>query len=132
MEKLEIIQDGYGNKVVCVPEIIFENKQHIDWNKVESYLERYVGETVQIAESKDMICLGKIFPTSLQAQNIPEKQKAQGLKQRQMQYKEFGKCWKLQQIEHFMKTIKRNTVQMLEMVGFIILRDLRSRFMRMK
>lgn len=75
MEKLEIIQDGYGNKVVCIPEIIFENKQHIDWNKVESYLERYVGETVQIAESKDMICLGKDFPDEFAGSKYTRKTK---------------------------------------------------------
>lgn len=38
MRKLEIIQDENGNKVVLIPDIIFVNKQNIDWNKVEIYL----------------------------------------------------------------------------------------------
>lgn len=62
MEKLEIIQDKCGNKIVLIPEVIFTNKQNIDWNEVEKYLKRYVGEIVTITESKDIIYLGKNFP----------------------------------------------------------------------
>lgn len=62
MEKLAIIQDGAGNKVVLIPNIIFINKQNIDWNEVETYLKRYVGEIVAMTESKDIIYLGKDFP----------------------------------------------------------------------
>lgn len=44
METLEIALDENGNKVVVLPDILFSNKQNIDWNEVEKYLERYVGE----------------------------------------------------------------------------------------
>ena len=44
METLEIALDENGNKVVVLPDIIFSNKQNIDWNEVEKYLERFVGE----------------------------------------------------------------------------------------
>lgn len=62
MEKLEIIQDEYGNNVVLIPDIIFVNKQNIDWEEVKIYLERCVGEIVVMTESKDIIYLGKDFP----------------------------------------------------------------------
>lgn len=62
MEKLEIIQDEYGNKVVLVPGVIFSNKQNIDWNEVETYLQQYIGEIVTMTESRDIIYLGKDFP----------------------------------------------------------------------
>ena len=62
MEKLEIIVDEDGNKVVLIPEIIFWNKQNIDWKEVEAYLERYVGEIVEITESRDIVYIGKTFP----------------------------------------------------------------------
>ena len=52
MRELKIIQDKDGNKVVLIPDIIFVNKQNIDWNKVEIYLQQYVGEIVEIVESK--------------------------------------------------------------------------------
>lgn len=62
MKKLEIAQDKCGNKIVLIPEVLFTNKQNIDWNEVEKYLKRYVGEIVTMAESKDIIYLGKNFP----------------------------------------------------------------------
>ena len=62
METLEIALDENGNKIVVLPGIIFSNKQNIDWNEVEKYLERFVGELVEIAETGDIIYLGKDFP----------------------------------------------------------------------
>lgn len=62
MKKLEIVLDSKGNKVVVLPDIIFSNKQNIDWNEVEQYLKRYVGEIVQIAETGDIVYLGNDFP----------------------------------------------------------------------
>lgn len=53
METLEIALDGSGNKVVVLPDIIFAGKQNIDWNEVEKYLERFVGELVEIAATGD-------------------------------------------------------------------------------
>lgn len=62
MGKAEIIQDEYGNKIVLLSDIVFVNKQNIDWNNVEVYLKRYVGESVVMEESKDTIHMGKDFP----------------------------------------------------------------------
>ena len=59
---MEMILDESGNKVVMIPDIIFTNKQNIDWNEVESYLKQYIGEIVVMAESRDVIYLGKNFP----------------------------------------------------------------------
>lgn len=62
MDKIEIVLDETGNKMVLIPDIIFVNKQNIDWNEVEVYLERFVGEIVNITESKDIVYIGKTFP----------------------------------------------------------------------
>lgn len=62
MGELEIVCDENGNKVVVVPEIIFKNRQSINWSDVEKYLENYVGRIVEITESKDVIYLGKKLP----------------------------------------------------------------------
>lgn len=62
MEKLEIIIDEPGNKIVLIPDIIFENKQNIDWKEVENYLEKYVGDIIEITGTKDIIYIGKEFP----------------------------------------------------------------------
>lgn len=58
MKELEIALDENGNKVVVLPDIIFSNKQNIDWNEVEKYLKRFVGEIVEIVETGDVVYLG--------------------------------------------------------------------------
>lgn len=47
MDKLDIVTDESGNEVVLLPEIIFSNKQNINWNDVEDYLGKYVGELIE-------------------------------------------------------------------------------------
>ncbi len=70
METLEIALDENGSKVVVLPDIIFSNKQNIDWDEVEKYLERYVGELVEIAETGDVVYLGKDIPVMPQTAGI--------------------------------------------------------------
>ena len=43
MERPQIIHDENENKIVLIPDIVFTNKQNIDWNDVEAYLERFAG-----------------------------------------------------------------------------------------
>ena len=57
MKELEIALDENGNKVVVLPDIIFSNKQNIDWDEVEKYLKRFVGEIVEIVETGDVVYL---------------------------------------------------------------------------
>ena len=60
--KLQVAKDTAGHNVVILPGIIFKNKQKIDWNAVEKYLQKYVGEIVTIAETSDIIYIGIDFP----------------------------------------------------------------------
>ena len=62
METLETTLDENGSQVVVLPDIIFASKQKNDWNEMETYLECFVGELVEIAEIGDIIYLGKDFP----------------------------------------------------------------------
>lgn len=62
MSKLKILEDNSGKKIVVIPEIIFKNKQNINWDEVENYLEKYVGELIEIAETKNIVYIGKRFP----------------------------------------------------------------------
>ena len=61
-QKLDIVTDESGNEIVLLPEIIFSNKQNINWNDVEDYLGKYVGELIEIAETRDIIYIGNKFP----------------------------------------------------------------------
>ena len=60
--KAQITKDSAGHYVVVLPDIIFKNKQNIDWTAVEKYLQRYVGEITMIAETGDIIYIGIDFP----------------------------------------------------------------------
>ncbi len=59
---IEIIEDANGNNVVQMNNIIFKGKQNIDWKSVEQYLKRYINEMVTVAETNDIIYIGKEFP----------------------------------------------------------------------
>lgn len=62
MDKLSIVTDELGNQIVLIPEIIFKNKQNIDWDEVEGYLKQFVGDIVNITETEDIVYIGKDFP----------------------------------------------------------------------
>lgn len=54
ISKIRIARDEQGHKIVLLPEIIFKNKQNINWKAVEQYLKRCIGEVVIIAESGEL------------------------------------------------------------------------------
>lgn len=89
MDKLDIVTDESGNKVVLLPEIIFSNKQNINWDDVEDYLGKYVGELIEIAET--LFILETNFRMNMAVLVIQEKQRAQEQKQRQMRHRESEK-----------------------------------------
>ena len=107
---MEIALDKNGNKMVVLPDIIFYNKQNIDWNEVEKYLERFVGELVEIAETGDIIYLGKDFPDEYAGSKYTRKTR------KLMQHRVFVKWWRLPQIKDSGKTRKKNIPVMQRLV----------------
>ena len=55
---ISVIKDVNGNQIVVINDIRFKGRQNIDWDEVEQYLKLYVGEFVEIAESKEIIYIG--------------------------------------------------------------------------
>jgi hypothetical protein len=58
----EIITNENGQKVVEIDTIVFSSKRKIDWDGVEQYLKRYVGQQYRIDEMDDLIHIGSDFP----------------------------------------------------------------------
>lgn len=58
----EIITNEKGQKVVEIDTIAFSGKRKIDWDGVERYLKRYVGQKYQLDETDDFIYIGSDFP----------------------------------------------------------------------
>lgn len=73
MEEIKVIADEKGIPVVVIPNILFKNKQNIDWDAVEQYLRKYVGEIVIMSESKDTIYIGKDFSDEYTGSNYTRK-----------------------------------------------------------
>lgn len=51
-----------GQKFIEIDTIAFSSKRKIDWDGVEQYLKRYVGQKYQIDETEDLIYIGSDFP----------------------------------------------------------------------
>lgn len=58
---VNIIKDLNGNDIVFINDIFFKGKQHIKWKDVENYLKQYIGEIIEITETKDLIYIGADF-----------------------------------------------------------------------
>ena len=59
---VSIIEDLNGDRIVVINDIIFKGKRKIKWNDVEEYLQRYVGEFYEIADTKEIIYIGTDLP----------------------------------------------------------------------
>lgn len=59
---VSIMKDADGNKIALIHEIFFSGKRNINWEEVECYLKKHVGEFYVIEETKDVVYLGKDLP----------------------------------------------------------------------
>ena len=57
-----VIKDVDGNDIVMINDIIFKGKKSIDWDEVETYLKRYIGDFYSIIETGDQIYVGADLP----------------------------------------------------------------------
>jgi len=61
-KQIMITMDEDGNRIVVIPQIIFKEKQRIDWKQVEQYLLKYAGDLVTVTDSADIVYIGSDFP----------------------------------------------------------------------
>ena len=59
---VSVIKDADGNSIVIINDIVFKGRRSINWDDVEKYLKRYVGEIYSIAEDNEMIYIGSELP----------------------------------------------------------------------
>ena len=72
---ISVVRDVNGNKIVIVNDIKFKGRQNIEWDEVEAYLKQYVGEFVEIAESKEIVYIGSDLPDEYTGSNYTAKLK---------------------------------------------------------
>ena len=59
---VSVIQDIDGNSIVIINDIIFKGKRAINWNEVEKYLRKYVGDFYTIADTNELVYIGADLP----------------------------------------------------------------------
>lgn len=58
-----------------INDIRFKGRQNIKWDEVEQYLKQYVGEFVEIAESKEIVYIGNELPNEYSSSEYTAKLK---------------------------------------------------------
>ena len=71
--KVLVLTDSDGKKMVVIPQVIFKGKRTISWEEVEQYLFRYVGEIFEVAETEDLIHIDRTFVDEYANSNYTKK-----------------------------------------------------------
>ena len=66
MSEVKVVRDEQGNAIVIIPDIIFWNKQDIDWDAVKEYLKKYLGEIIENKQTKELNSQMSIRAQSIQ------------------------------------------------------------------
>ena len=59
---VNIIYDYDGNRIVIINDLRFKGRKNANWNTVEHYVKKYIGECTKIIETSDIIYIGSDFP----------------------------------------------------------------------
>lgn len=59
---IDVIKDVDGNSIVIINDIRFKGKRSVDWEDVKEYLKEFVGDVYTVAETGDVIYIGRDFP----------------------------------------------------------------------
>ena len=89
-KNISIIKDADGKNIVIINDIRFKGKRSVNWNDVKDYLKEYVGEVYTIAETKDIIYIGKDLPNEYTGSNYTESLRGTAAqRQKRMQHRDF-------------------------------------------
>lgn len=60
--RVEVITDLDGKRIVVIHDVIFKNRQNIEWDAVKDYLYRFAGKDSTIELYSDKVYIGPEFP----------------------------------------------------------------------
>ena len=67
--KVSIVEDLEGKKTVFIHDIKFKGKRAVNWDEVEKYLKKYVGEFYTVESCNDIIYIGADLPDEYTCSN---------------------------------------------------------------
>lgn len=77
---VNIITNLDGNRIAVINDIIFKGKRNVDWNDVEQYLRKYVGEFYEIADTNEIVYIGSDLPDEYANSNYTHRLKGTSAK----------------------------------------------------
>lgn len=91
---VNIITDLKGNKIVLINDIIFKGKRSVNWDDVKNYLETYVGEFYEIADTNDIVYIGKELPDKYTGSRYTYSLKGANAKAKANASQGYRRCWR--------------------------------------
>ena len=77
---VNIITDLDGNRIAVIHDVIFKGKRNVNWNDVEQYLKKYVGEFYEIADTSEIVYIGSDLPDEYANSNYTHRLKGASAK----------------------------------------------------
>ena len=126
---ISVTKDVNGNQIVVINDIRFKGRQNIDWDEVEKYLKQYVGEFVEIAESKEIIYIGNDLPDEYTGSNYTAKLKGALAKAKANAAQGIPEMIEIAENKRFRENLEKNMIKMPDLDGIGMIQDLLFRFL---
>ena len=59
---VSVFKDTNGKRIAVINTVIFKGKRAIQWDDVEQYIKRYIGQFYEIAEDNEVVFIGTELP----------------------------------------------------------------------
>lgn len=125
-----IIKDLNGNKIVLISDVIFKGKKSVDWDDVRIYLESYIDEFYEIADTKDIIYIGKDLPDEYTGSKYTYSLKGANAKAKANASQGIPEMLEIATGKHFRENSGKNISEVQQMAGTDTILVLRFQFMR--
>ncbi len=60
--KVSVLEDLDGKEIVFIDDVLFRGRKPVDWDSVEVYLKRFIGESYVISGCEDLVYIGSDLP----------------------------------------------------------------------
>lgn len=110
-QKIRAMKNKAGQGIVILPDIIFRNKQNIDWGAVEKYLQKYVGQIVTIIKTGDVVHIESAFPDEYKGSKYTERLKGAGAKAKANAAQGIKEMLEIATEKHFRENYKKKHSQ---------------------
>lgn len=128
----EVVQDDEGKRIVVIHNIQFKGRQNIDWDSVENYIRRYIGQFVEIMDTGDIVYLGKDLADEYSGSKYTEKLKGGFAKAKANAAQGLPEMIRIATNLRKQKNLAKSIALTHDMDGTDVTQDLHCRYMQRK